>query len=335
MTWTQRFGEYLRNNLRNLLALLLALGTAAGTIWTFSNGQLTLDDAMERLFSVGGVALALELGVIYIAKHIGDLDQRVHTARRKEDAVEYARQRKDLIYWFYAVLAISVAANVYFRYYQLDNFLLALFVGIAPAPLIILFAIKLRPLTPDYNALARAATEEGLIRMVKTSSRVFVLGMERLGSGAALSEAEMESLRMSAGVMTMFAQRPEQRALEAALSPAGSASTAAIPGDETWYSAKDVASMYHIPVRTAQFWVSNTNPRRKRADNRTWEVPASILFAQRGVPGVVVEAVTASSSTAQGASQGNTSTQTDASNAPLAEAYAIVPAQYNGRTPLV
>jgi len=335
MTWTQRFGDYLRNNLRNLLALLLALGTAAGTIWTFSNGQLTLDDAMERLFSVGGVALALELGVIYIAKHIGDLDQRVHTARRKEDAVEYARQRKDLIYWFYAVLAISVAANVYFRFYQLNNFALALFVGIAPAPLIILFAIKLRPLTPDYNALARAATEEGLIRMVKTSSRVFVTGMERLGSGYVMTEPEMESLRMSASVMTMFAQRPEQRALEAALNPAGGASSNAIASDETWYSAKDIAGMYHIPVRTAQFWVSNTNPKRKRADNRTWEVPASVLFAQRGVPGVIVEAVTASPSVTQSASQDAGSTQAGASGAQTAQVYDLVPAQFTGQSPLV
>src|SRR5690348_2328567 len=109
--------EHSRDLVRHGIAAILMLGTMAGTFWTFSAGKLRLAGIYETLVSTGGIAIALETGVIYCGWYLGQLDQLIKRARRDELA-ELLKLRKSIYRWFYATAGVSAIANFLYRYPQ-------------------------------------------------------------------------------------------------------------------------------------------------------------------------------------------------------------------------
>lgn len=276
-----------RDMIRHLLALVLMAGTLAGTVWTFSAGQLTLSGALERLTSVGGIALALEIGAIYCGWYIGQLDMRIQATRRRELAEEMRELRDSLYRWFYATVAISAIANFLFRVQQLHNLPLAAFVSAAPVVLIILFTIKLRPLPTDYADIGRQATQRGLVVLAEQSSQVLQRGLLRMGQGDAMTPAELQQLGLAAAFLRTYARPEEQHALDYAIqqqAPALGTGAGVVDGSaEIYLTTGDIAQLYGISQRTAQMWIANT-PGRKRGKGNAWTAPAAAIYAQQGLP---------------------------------------------------
>lgn len=286
MNRMHRIADAFRENIRHLLALFLAAGTLAGTLWTFSNGKLTLDGFAETWTSVGGIATALELGVIYVAWYIGELDHRLKTARKADEIEQFSAQKKDLLRWFYGTLLISIASNVYFRYNQLNNIWLALFVGVAPAPLIILFAIKLRPIVPDYNAMGRRAVQESMIASVKEAGHVLKDGLRRLSLGAVLEDSDRQRILLAVSILGVYAPQEENRALMNTVSQAGLLpATVSAGSDDIWVTSDDIATMYDISRSNAQKRMREC-PQRRQRDGRTWIVPVKAMYDRYGIPSV-------------------------------------------------
>jgi hypothetical protein len=286
MTRMHRIADAFRENIRHLLALFLAAGTLAGTLWTFSDGRLTLNGIAEIWTSVGGIAMALELGVIYVAWFVGEIDHRLKTARKAEDVEQFGAQKSDLLRWFYGTLLISIASNVYFRYNQLGNIWLALFVGIAPAPLIILFAIKLRPIVPDFNAIGRRAVQESMIASVKEAGHVLKDGLRRLSMGEVFGDADRQRILLAVSILGVYAPQEENRALMNTVSQAGLLPAPANgPGDDIWLTSEDVAAMYDISRSNAQKRMRDC-PQRRQRDGRTWIAPARAMYERYGIPSV-------------------------------------------------
>lgn len=288
--------EHGRDGIRHALALLLMLGTLAGTVWTFSNGSLSISGLWESLISVGGVAAALELGVIYCGIHIGELDQRILTARREEQRAELRRQRKELYRWFYGVAAISAAANLIFRSQQLHSFWLALLPAGAPVVLVILFAIKLRPLPRDHAEIGRQSAQRGLVMMASQAQAVMMRSLRKMGKGHTLSDAERQQLAMALSFQRAFIPGDQQQALDQIIAtqappqlleaPAGHAGANAVAVGGQWLTAQDLQRLYTLAPRTAQLWLSQTPGRRRRAHTTAWEAPAATIYAAHGVPAV-------------------------------------------------
>lgn len=275
----------MRDGIRHVLALVLMAGTLAGTVWTFSNGALTLNGALERLVSVGGIAAALECGVIYCGWYIGQLDIRIQAARKRDLADGYRAYQRDLYRWFYVVAGISAVANLVFRIQQLDNFPLALFVALAPLPLIILYTVKLRPLPQDYEEMGRQTALRSLVTIQEVAGEVMVNGMRRMARGQ-ISPDDLRQVALAASFVMPYAPTDQQHALGHALAQQGADGPHVIEGSiaERWFKTKEVASLYQISERSAQLWVSQTPGRRKVVKGNGWEVPASALYAARGVP---------------------------------------------------
>lgn len=274
-----------RGSVRHLLALILAAGTTAGTVFTFSGGRLSLAGAGELVVSVGGVALALELGVLYCAVYLGNLAELAHTARRADRRAELQAQYRNLFKWFLLVLAVSVLANIIFRAQQLDNLWLALFVGVAPGPLILLFAVKLRKLPVDYAELARQRAQEAMTEVVAQSGRILVLGMRRIAEGAELDERETRRLRLAGAFLLPHAQPDERQGLGDAMDMGLGAGAQIVDGSAVeWLSSADVAERYDIPRRTAQQWIKGLPGSAQKARGRERLADASRLYAQHGVP---------------------------------------------------
>ncbi len=279
----------MRDAIRHVLALVLMAGTLAGTIWTFSNGMLTLNGAWERLVSVGGIAAALECGVIYCGWFIGQLDLRIQTAR-KADIRDELRKRRVLVFrWFYVVASISALANLIFRTQQLDNFPLALFVSVSPVALIILFTVILIPLPKDYDEMARQTSLKSLVSIQEVAGEVMVAGMRRMVRGD-MDEESLQRLAFASSFVMPYAPTDQQHALAHVLAQRTGAETPRIGGyvessvAERWYTTREVADLYQLKERTAQLWVAQTPGRRKVAKGNGWEVPASALYAARGIP---------------------------------------------------
>lgn len=276
----------LRDAMRHLLALLLMAGTLAGTIWTFSDGALTLNAALERLISVGGVGAALECGAIYCGWYIGQLDIRIKAASKRDLREDLAAYQAELYRWFYAVIAISAIANFVFRVQQLNNWLLAAFVSVAPIILIILFTVKLRPLPQDHADMARQTAQRTLVTVQEVAGEVMIRGMRRMARGE-IGEDEMRRLAYAASFVMPYAPTDQQHALGAALTQSGAGdSPRLIEGgaNERWLRTAEVRDLFNISERTAQLWVSQTPGRRKVTKGNGWEVPASVLYSARGVP---------------------------------------------------
>lgn len=276
--------SHARDLMRHALSLLLMTGTLAGTVSTFSNGRLTLAGWAERIASVVGIALALELGCIYCGWYISQLDARILTARRKDQAVYLKRYRKQVLGWFVATLSISVVANLIFRVQQLGNWPLAIFASIAPALLIVLFTIILRTLPADYQEKRRQAIGRALLHLTEDAERTLQRGMRDLAHGGMLSEARQAALRLAVGFLRMGAQAEEQHNLDYMLTNAGGAQGGAVVDAEIYWSSKDIRSRYPISDRTAQDWMKNTPGRRKAARGNAWEVPASGIIRGHGEP---------------------------------------------------
>ena len=277
--------RHARESVRHFLALLLMAGTLAGTVYTFSNGRLTLADAWERITSVGGVAAALELGAIYCGWYIGQLDLRMLAARRGEARDELKAYRDELIKWFYVVVGISVGANFLFRVHQLDNAALAAFVAACPAPLIVLFTIKLRPLPTDYAEIGRQATQRGLITLVSESQHVMLKHIRAMGRGRQLTDADMAQLGFAAALVRTYAAPAEQQALDYAISQGTPAGAGIVEGSAVeWLRTSDISRLYGVPMRTAQEWMAHTPGRRRTPRGNAWEAPASAIYGARGLP---------------------------------------------------
>lgn len=276
-----------RGSVRHLLALVLAAGTTAGTVFTFSGGRLSLAGVGELVVSVGGVALALELGVLYCAVYLGNLAELAHTARRADRRAELEAQYHNLFRWFLVVLAVSVVANIIFRAQQLGNIWLALFVGVAPGPLILLFAVKLRKLPVDYAELARQRAQEAMTEVVAQSGRILVLGMRRIAEGAELDERESRRLRLAGAFLLPHAQPDERQGLGDAMDMglgAGGGAPIVEGSAVEWLSSADVADRYDIPRRTAQQWIKGLPGSAQKTRGRERLADASRLYAQHGVP---------------------------------------------------
>jgi hypothetical protein len=300
-----------RDGIRHALAAVLMLGTLAGTVWTFSAGRLSLSGAWERIVSVGGVAAALECGVIYTGWYIGELDQRIQSARRREVADQFRALQRSLYRWFYAVASISAAANFVFRLQQLGNPWLAAFVSIAPIVLVILFCIKLRALPVDYQEVSRRATQRGLVVVTQESQRVLLRGLRDMGRGRTLSEQRMTQLAMASALLRAHARPEEALALQDAIDR-GTGGLVAVDaeGSESWLSTQDIAGLYGVPLRTAQHWVASAPGRRKAPQGRAWLAPTSAILAQHGRPRAVAAALPAPKRKRQRAQPGADETPT-------------------------
>ena len=271
--------HHVRDSIRHILAAVLMAGTLAGTVWTFSNGALTLSGAWERVISVGGIAAALECGAIYTAWYLGQLDQRIQSARRRDTRAELERMQRSLYRWFYAVAAISALANLIFRAQQLDNLPLAAFVSVSPIVLVILFCIKLRPLPEDYQDIGARATGRALTRMVAQAERDVLRLMRKMGRGRTLSDAQRRQLAFGVSITGLYAKVDEQHALNNALrlaAPVVEADT------DVWLRAEDLMSMYGISKRSAQSYMARVPERRRLANSNAWEAPRTSVIATHG-----------------------------------------------------
>lgn len=271
-----------RNLIRHALAAILMLGTLAGTVWTFSNGQLTLAGGWERITSVGGIAAALEIGAIFTGLQIGELSRRIKTARTKALADSYASQRHELYWWFYLVVVISCTANAIFRVQQLGVFWLGLFVAAAPAPLIVLFTIKLQPLLTDYAEKGREATQRALVRVVVSAAKTMDRNLGRMARRP-LSEHEQQQLVFAAALVRVYAPATEQQALDYAIAQ-GSSERIVEGASEVYWTTADLQRLYGIKPRTAQLWMQQTPGRRRAPRGNAWEAPRSAIEAQYGLP---------------------------------------------------
>lgn len=273
--------HHLRDSIRHLLAAVLMLGTLAGTVWTFSAGKLTLSGAWERIVSVGGIAAALELGVIFTAWYLGQLDQRIKAARRKEFIQALSAQRADLTRWFYGTAGISAVANLLFRLQQLHSLPLAAFVSGAPIVLVVLLLIKLRPLPDDYQDIGARATARALIHVVEESERTITRGLRRMGKGKGMSDEQMRQFAMATRLVGTYARVEEARALDGALQLTAPVveSTA-----EKWLRVPDLRRLYGISTRQAQNYIQRVPGRRRVANSNAWEAPESSVLATCGQP---------------------------------------------------
>ena len=280
--------EHGRDAVRHMLAGVLMLGTLAATVWTFSAGHLTLGGEWEMLVSVGGVAAALELGVIFLGAYIGQLDQRIRSAKRADDKAQYTAYRRELMHWFYGVAAISLVSNVIYRAQALQNFWLACFISAAPTVLVILFCIKLRPLPTDHAEIGRQSMQRGLVIMANQAQRVMLRTLRRMGNGQALSDAERAQFATAVALVRVYASGEQQAALDHVISqgaaPAQLEAPGAHSGDGQYLTSATVAELYDISPRTAQLWISQTPGRRPVPHSKSWEAPAASLYAAHGVP---------------------------------------------------
>lgn len=278
--------HHLRDSVRHMLAAVLMLGTLAGTVWTFSAGALTLSGAWERIVSVGGIAAALECGVIYVAWYLGQLDQRIKASRRREFTDSLKVMRADLERWFYAVAAISAVANFLFRREQLHNTPLAAFVSVAPIVLVVLFLVKLRPLPDDYADIGARATGRALVRIVEESERTVLHRLRQMGRGRQLSDEEMRQLAMNVRLIGTYARIEESRALDSALQLAAPAVVVVDAEAEPYLRTADIAARYGVSTRTAQGWMARCANRRRVPNSNAWEAPESAVLAACGTPHV-------------------------------------------------
>lgn len=272
--------RHLRDSIRHILAAVLMLGTLAGTVWTFSNGALTLSGVWERIISVGGIAAALECGAIYCAWYLGQLDQRIYAARRRELRDELRSMQRGLYRWFYAVAGISAVANFIFRAQQLDNAPLAAFVSVSPIVLVILFCIKLRPLPEDYQDIGARATGRALTRMVAQAERDVLRIMRRMGRGKTLTDAQARQLGFATSIIRVYARVDEANALDHALQIAAPVVEAERAGK--WLRADDLTHMYGIGIRTAQTRMQKIAGRRHVPNSNAWEAPESEVIRAHG-----------------------------------------------------
>lgn len=278
---------------RHLLAGVLMLGTLAGTVWTFSNGQLTVSGVWESLVSVGGVAAALELGVIYCGLYLGELDTRITTARKAEARDQLAAKRKVVMRWFYGVAVISAVANLIFRTVQLHNFWLALLPAGAPVVLVVLFTVVLRPLPRDHQEIGRQAAQRGLVMLAQQAQAVMLRSLRRMGRGHMLTEAEMAQLTMALAFQRAYISGDQAQALDQIVSLQATSSPAPLQlagpnsaAGGAWLTSADLQAQYAISERTAQTWMSQTPGRRQRPHTRTLEAPAAAIYAAHGVPAI-------------------------------------------------
>jgi len=276
--------SHARDLTRHALALLLMTGTLAGTLYTFSNGRLTLDGWLERILSVGGIAAALELGAIFCGSYVSQLDARIQTARRREVATQLRAYRKIVLYWFAGVVGISVLANLIFRIQQLGNFPIALFVSLAPAILIVLFTIVLRRLPVDYQEKRRSAVGRTLFHLVEESERTLSQALRMTARGHTLNEAQTQGLQLASAIIRMGAQADEQHMLDHAMIAIGGAQAGAVVEGDVYWTSGDIRSRYGVSSRTAQVWMQSCPGRRKRERGNQWEVPASVIRSSYGAP---------------------------------------------------
>lgn len=293
--------EHARDSVRHALAAVLLLGTLAATLWTFSGGILSLKGIAETLISAGGIAAALEAGVLYTGWYIGQLDQRIASARRADIRESLQAQQKDLYHWFFGGVGISAVANVIFRAVQLQaqlrtpdarltvvvSLLLAAFISAAPAFLLVLLTIKLRPLPRDYAEIQRQSVQRGLTLFATHAQGALLRGIRRMARGTVLSEQELAQMATALSFMRPYVTGDQSQALDQAfgahapqLGPGASASENA--GE--WLASADIARLYGIPARTAQTWLAQAPNRRQRPHSRAWEAPAATIYAAHGVP---------------------------------------------------
>lgn len=275
-------GLHFREAVRHIISWVLMLGTLAGTVWTFSNGQLTLAGWQERIISVGSIAAALEVGCIYTGLAIQQLDLRIKTGKPR-DVQEYRSRRRTVVRWFVVMLAISACANFTFRYQQLGAVWPAFLATAAPILLIVVFTIVLQPLHPDYVQMRRHAVQRGLVQLTRSSQDVLAKHLRAMGRGEVLSEKAMQQLAFAAALMRMDAATNEAQALDFAINQ-GTGATVIDSTAEDYLSSADVERLWAVPRRTAQLWVSTAQGRRKAGKGNAWLAPESAIIAQHGRP---------------------------------------------------
>lgn len=274
---------HLKDSVRHILAVVLMAGTLAGTVWTFSAGALSLSGIWESVISVGGIAAALEAGVIFAGSYLGKLDERIQSARKRDMRDELEARKKIVTRWFYLTAGISAGANLIFRSKQLDNFPLALFVSLAPIALIILFTIVLRPLPEDYAEIGGRKVGRALVRIAEQSGDD-VLAILRRGRQRPLSDAELRQLEISAGFISAYAGTQEAHALGHVVSLAAPVAVVEADSAEPWLRAQDLMHLYGIGKRTAQARLAAVPGRRKVPNSNAWEAPQSAVFLAHGDP---------------------------------------------------
>lgn len=282
--------EHLRDLARHVIAGVLMLGTLAGTSATFSAGRLTFAGLSETILSVGGIALALEAGAIYSGLYLGKLDELIAHARR-DMQTELIERRKTVQRWFYIVVGISGLANFIFRVQTLGEslhwpgvliVLLAGFVSAVPAVLTVLLLVKLRPLPTDYRHRARQTTARAMALMVDDARRFIVYCIRKK---TPLTEADTQKLRMAIAILQPYAPSAEAQALSYGLgAPSGAAD------NQQYVTARQVAELYSIPPRTAQYWIANAPGVRPCATGRQKEAPLSEIEKAHGRPSLALPA---------------------------------------------
>ena len=275
-----------RDAVRHILSAVLMLGTASGTVWTFSNGRLSLSGFAESLVSVGGIVAALEVGAIYCGLFLGDLDSRIASARKADIREALVSRRHTVAVWFYITVGFSAAANYIFRMQQI-GWWQAILPTIAPVGLIILFTVVLRPLPRDYAEIQRQSVQRGLTLFATHAQAALLRGIRRMAHGVVLSEQELAQMATALSFMRPYVTGDQSQALDQAFGAPAARLGAGVSGNESageWLASADIARLYGVPTRTAQTWLAQTPNRRQRPHSRAWEAPAATIYAAHGVP---------------------------------------------------
>lgn len=268
-----------REIVRHLVSVGLLIGTTSGTIWTFSNGQLSLPGTWETFTSVTGVSAALEIGTILTGLYIGELTRRIKTARGnvREDL---QRTLKTVYCWFGAVAAASAIANAIFRNHQLNNLPLAIFVSAVPVMLVVLFTIVLQPLPTDYKERARQSGERALFVASETAGAGVNRIIARMVAGQPVSDADIRIFRASLKITSMHMDTSTQVNLAEVAQVLG---VDTVEGSATVYlTVADMMQRYNRSERWAQQKMTSIPGARQNVGR--WEAPESAVVRILGAP---------------------------------------------------
>lgn len=278
-----------RDLVRHGLMLVLMAGTLPGTVFTMSNGHLSLPHSVEELVSVGGVALATEFAAIFTGLYYQALGLRVRACRKREQRDALLAQRKGLVRWFAGVVLASAVMNLIFRTQELGSFPLACVVSAVPAFLLVLFTVVLTPIPPDHEAEAREASQRAMSRVVAVAGDALVRTMGALADGRTLTPEQLKQSQFALAFVGMYADRDQAAGLSYAAQLGAPEATVDAEACD-YLTARDITACYPVSLRTAQLWVSRAQGRRKRAGTDSWEAPDHEIRAQHGEPSLQLAA---------------------------------------------
>lgn len=253
----------------------LMLGTVPTTIFSFSNGHLSLPRNVEEFITTAGIALAFEVGAVLLGWRIEQVTARIPATRNRERRDALLRTRKQLYVSFGGVALASFVAGMIYRVPTTGNFWLAAFVSATPAALIVIFTVVLAPLPPDHQGEAAEAAQLAVTELIVTARGGLVAGIGRIARGEVLREDELRMLQFVGGLILPFAGREEAQMLDHAAQFAAPPSIEAAAVE--WWTARDVVDAFDVSLRTAQNWIRECPGSRLRAGTAAREAPREAI----------------------------------------------------------